>query len=75
MSVFQNWNMRCPKCNEDDEIDVAATVMVRLTSDGTDADESQDGSHEWGDESKASCASCGFGGTVKDFEVAEAAAA
>jgi hypothetical protein len=62
------WGFVCPECEESDQLDVAATVWVRLTEDGTDADESEDGSHEWGDDSEVHCAGCGHQGTVKDFE-------
>lgn len=70
MSVFETWGMRCPQCGDDSRIDVVASVNVRLTHDGTDADEAQgDCSHEWGDDSMATCNACDHVGTVKDFTV------
>jgi len=66
--VFQNqFAMRCPKCKGTGRIDVQALVYLRLVRDGTDADLSQNGDHEWGVESAASCA-CGFHGKVYDFQ-------
>lgn len=59
------FGMYCPSCGESDGLDIAATVWVRLMSDGTDADESHDGSHEWDDDSACQC-DCGWAGTVKD---------
>ncbi|KAA0573417.1 hypothetical protein [Azospirillum sp. Sh1] len=62
--------MLCPKCGQDDCIDVAALVHVRLTGSGSDADLSFDGSHEWDDDSRCCCGACGHGGTVSDFRKA-----
>jgi hypothetical protein len=61
------FDMACPVCGRDDAIDVAATVWVRLTPDGTDTDESNDGSHEWDGDSAALCNACGHSGTVGEF--------
>lgn len=46
--------MRCPKCNDENYLDITATVRVRLVQDEdggleSDADQSEDGSHEWGE--------------------------
>jgi hypothetical protein len=69
--AFRNqFAMRCPKCKGTDRIDVQALVYVRLVQDGTDADASKNGDHEWGAESAASCA-CGFHGEVCDFETSQ----
>ncbi|MBV8504475.1 MAG: hypothetical protein JOZ11_01475 [Alphaproteobacteria bacterium] len=38
MSNF--FDMRCPKCGDEDHIDIAAEVWVCLTCEGTDADAS-----------------------------------
>jgi hypothetical protein len=62
------FDMRCPKCGSEDQIDIAATVWVRLTRDGTDADEAAEGGRFWDDDSAARCAACDHQGTVKDFE-------
>lgn len=61
------YGMFCPSCGQSDEIDISATVDVRLTIDGTDADASSDGSHNWDDDTPCSCANCGHSATVADF--------
>jgi hypothetical protein len=61
------FDMRCPKCRGTDEIDIEATVTVRLTFDGTE----EDGGHAWDDKSPASCATCGHEGVVSEFEPEE----
>jgi hypothetical protein len=38
----------------------------------TDADEADDGSHEWDGSSPAICRACGYTGTVDDFDNDEA---
>lgn len=67
-TVTDNWNMRCPVCGADDEIDIAATVNVRLCPDGTDVFAAANGDHEWTDDSAASCTACGHHGKVRDFQ-------
>ncbi len=57
----------CPKCGNPDQIDVAATVWVRLTADGSDADASGNADHEYDNTSLAQCGACDFGGTLGDF--------
>ena len=64
---------KCPKCEDSDSLDVAAHVWVRLTDTGSDADESNDGSHEWGDEDAIQCIACGHSGKVAEFRVKEEA--
>ncbi len=64
---MSNWLKRvCPKCGDGDQIDVAASVWVRLTESGSDADESQDGDHEYDDLAVAVCRAdgCDWSGTV-----------
>ena len=61
--------MKCPKCQRDDEIDVVASIAVRLTPDGTDTDRAFDNSHEWGESSVAHCCHCAFCGLVSDFTI------
>lgn len=71
MSVKDEWQMCCPnpKCGKDDMLDIAATVYVRLTADGTDADASETGlGHEWGPQSPVTCGHCGTDTTVKGCE-------
>jgi hypothetical protein len=65
--MSNQFNMKCPGCGGTDEIDVAATVWVRLCRDGTDIFEAHNGDHEWSDHSEAQCCACGQTGTVRDF--------
>lgn len=61
------FGLRCPECGKGDEIDIAATVWVRLCPDGTDATHAANGDHEWCDHSGAICAACGHAGNVNEF--------
>jgi len=45
MSNF--FEMKCPKCGDEDHIDIVATLWVRVTNEGTDADASGDSDHEY----------------------------
>jgi len=58
--------MVCPSCGSDESLDVVATVWVRLTPDGSDAALSQDGSHEWDNDSFCCCNACDWNGRVVD---------
>ena len=60
-------DIHCPQCQRADRIDIAATLWVRLLADGTDADESRDGSHEYDPRSTATCAACGYSGRLSSF--------
>lgn len=57
----------CPECYRSDRIDIAATVWVRLTRDGSDADATCNGDHEWTDDSAALCAACAWEGKVYEL--------
>jgi hypothetical protein len=57
----------CPACGDSACIDIAAVVWVRLTEDGSDADISEDGSHEWDGTTAAKCCECGWTGTVAEL--------
>lgn len=70
-TVTNNWQMCCPKCGRDDQIDVQVKVFVRLTPDGSDPFAADMGDHEWEDDSPAECGSCGYEGLVRDFEIKE----
>ena len=61
-------DLRCPQCGADDRIDIAATVWLRVTCDGTDADASANGDHEYTPKSLAACAACGYSGRLSKFE-------
>jgi hypothetical protein len=63
------FGMRCPKCRTSDQIDIAATVWIRLCRDGTDVTEAANGDHEWEPGSLAACNSCGHSATVWDFDI------
>ena len=65
--------MRCPKCGDENSLDIAATVWIRVCEDGTDADASRDGSHDYEPHSPARCGACGHCGTVREFELAGSA--
>jgi hypothetical protein len=61
------FNMRCPKCGGDDQIDILAEVWIRVCHDGTDPDASSCGDHHFEPSSTAAC-DCGHWATVADFE-------
>jgi hypothetical protein len=65
--MSNQFDMKCPRCGASDEIDVAATVWVRLCRDGTDPFEAHNGDHEWSDESPTVCCGCGYAATVGEF--------
>ena len=60
-------DMRCPKCGDQDRINIAATLWVRVTDDGTDADASGDGGSEFTPKSIAVCRACDHCATVAAF--------
>ena len=64
-------DLRCPNCGDTDSIDILAALWVRVTPDGTDADASACGDHEWCDQSAASCDTCGHRGHLQDFQPTE----
>jgi len=58
--------MSCPKCGSRGPFFIAATVMVKVTDEGS---EPIDGNHEWHDDTHATCGDheCAFAGTVLNF--------
>lgn len=68
ISALETWGLRCPECGGSDDIDIAATVWVRLCRDGTDPTLAACGDHEWGDDSSASCDGYGHQATVSAFQ-------
>jgi hypothetical protein len=68
--IDNDFGMKSPKCGASDEIDIAATVWVRLCHDGTDVTEAANGDHEWGDHSASVCGSCGHHGDAAEFSKA-----
>lgn len=65
------WGLECPQCKAGDQIDIAASVWVRLCRDGTDVTAAANGDHEWDDSHAAVCCACGHAGTVRSFEPQE----
>jgi hypothetical protein len=70
-TVKEVWKMACPRCGDDSTIDITASIDVRLCVDGTDADATRCGDHEWGDDSPVTCG-CGHEGIVNDFTIPDA---
>lgn len=66
MSVFLEWGMLCPQCNEDDSLSVSFLGTAKLTASGTE----DEGSHEWGETDACTCRACGNTGKVEDFKPA-----
>ncbi len=58
----------CPNCGDADHIDVAATVWVRLTENGSDLDLSAQGDTEFTSQSLAVCQTCDFSGKLGVFD-------
>lgn len=67
LTFHNQFCLRCPKCHRTDRVDISASIWVRLTADGTDADAALDGDHEWNSDSPAFCANCEFRATAADF--------
>lgn len=67
MTAGNQWGLYCPGCGQDGEIDIAATVWVRLCPDGTDVTLARNGDHEWDNDAPAACSACGFHGRVRDL--------
>jgi hypothetical protein len=61
-------NLRCPRCGSGEHIDVAALVWLRVTGDGTDAEQARNHDHDYDANSGAVCAACEYGGRLGDFE-------
>jgi hypothetical protein len=61
-------NMRCPKCGDEDRLDIESTLWLRVTADGTDPDAAGRGDHDYTPMSPAICRACDHLGTVWDFE-------
>lgn len=60
--------LRCPHCGDTNRIDIEATVWLRVAENGTDADLSGNGDHEFTPESWTVCGQCGEGGELRQFE-------
>lgn len=62
------FNMRCPKCLDDQRIDLRARVWVRLVEDGTDPDLAHNHDHNWDGDSICFCNNCNYLGAAVGFE-------
>jgi predicted nucleic-acid-binding Zn-ribbon protein len=58
------FNMSCPKCGSTEQVDISVFLTIRLTPAGFD---STDIEPDWTNDNGASCAACGYVGTVKEF--------
>lgn len=65
--------MRCPKCGQEDQINVAAKIWTSVIDNGTDDDLQDDHNVEYDEDSEAACPDpeCGFTGTWGDFQIKE----
>jgi len=72
-SSGNQFDKACPKCGEDDQLAVVASMWVRLLPDGTDpqADGLPDYNHEWDEDSTMTCTACGHSANAGDFEKEE----
>jgi hypothetical protein len=63
-TVRENYEMECPSCKSDKDIQIQIELWVNLTPDGTLVG---DQDHEWVGENPARCTYCDHVGTVRDF--------
>ena len=52
-------DLRCPKCGDQNRIDILAELWVHVAEDGTDARVSGHGGYEYTPKSLTSCRACG----------------
>lgn len=57
--------MSCPRCGNDQKLNITATTFVVLTANGVEG--TIDG-YQWEDDSECSCPKCGHDGVVADFK-------
>jgi hypothetical protein len=60
--------IRCPRCGDEDRIDIESTIWLRVCEDGTDADASFNGDHEYTPRSLTHCAACGHTARLSEFD-------
>ena len=60
-TVKDTWDIACPECGRDDQMNIELQVTARLTPDGTETF----GDHEWSSESDCWCAACNWQGQIK----------
>lgn len=61
-------NMHCPRCGAAGQLDIQGRVWLRMTPDGTKADQSCIAEHDWDEKSPCSCG-CGWTGIVKQARI------
>ena len=58
-------NMACPQCKSYGPFDIEVKKWMTMHDDGSE--ESEDGTEEWGDDSRCHCLNCDYTAKVKDF--------
>jgi hypothetical protein len=61
------FDMRCPQCGSEHQIDIHASIWIRVCAEGTDADAANCVDHEFAPDSRACCNGCGHLATVAAF--------
>ncbi len=64
-TVREAWGLECPKCGEDDRLNVTLPFEVAIYPTWSEV---IDGDHLWDDDSAMSCC-CGHSGIVREFGV------
>ncbi len=64
-------DIRCPECGDQDRLDILAEVWLRVTEDGTDADASSDGHHDYTPKNLTHCNACGHTARLSEFDPEE----
>ena len=64
-TVREAWELACPKCGSDEEIEVAIDCWATLSPDGTESF----GDHYWDQSSACRCGDCEHEATVADFPI------
>jgi hypothetical protein len=62
--------MRCPKCGDEDKLDIQASTWLRVCDDGFDDDVPNCGGHEYQQMNPAICRACNHVGTLSEFQTA-----
>ena len=65
-TVREEWQLACPACGRDTDLQVEFKCWARLTLDGTDA---VDDHHDWDDTSLMRCSACRHAATVAHFKI------
>ncbi|MEQ1731911.1 MAG: hypothetical protein ABL982_26350 [Vicinamibacterales bacterium] len=62
-SLREIFALACPKCGQDDALDIQIACMSQITADGSEPY----GDHDWDGASYCSCPECGYSSDVADF--------